>query len=493
MVIATTQGLARKHELGQFFTPRPVADFMASCFRDSPDQVRLLDAGAGSGALTLAYVREMCRRNQKPSGIEVTAFEKDSAATPELCKTLDECGRLCADSGIEFDSDIRNEDFISFGVDELKGGLFSEDRSRFNAAIVNPPYRKIRSDSLERLLLRSIGIETGNLYAAFVALVVRLLESDSELVAITPRSFCNGPYFKPFRRELLSSVSLRQIHVFESRSATFRQDDVLQENVIVHAVKGRPNREPVIVSSSPKESPHENTRALVPYSDVVSPDDPHQFIHLTVTDAQVKARSAMAEMSTTLEDLGLSVSTGRVVDFRAKEHLRSVPDHETVPLIYPCHFNHGRVTWPLDGSRKPNAIVNCRATRDLLVPSEIYILTKRFSAKEERRRIVACLFDPDSIKAESVGFENHLNYYHSNGRGLPKTLAKGLFAFLNSSVVDIYFRQFNGHTQVNATDLRSLRYPSKQQLECIGSQVQRLDLSQNEVDCVVEETLRGQR
>ena len=376
---------------------------------------------------------------------------------------------------------------------------------RFNAAIVNPPYRKIRSDSLERLLLRSIGIETGNLYAGFVALIVRLLETDSELVAITPRSFCNGPYFKPFRRELLSSVCLRQIHVFESRSATFRQDDVLQENVIVHAVKGKPKREPlsaragytqtepVIISTSLNDSPGDATRVVVPFSEVVSPDDRDQFIHLTVTDAEVDARSVMTELQTTLADLGLSVSTGRVVDFRSKEYLRADSDHETAPLIYPCHFDPGQVAWPQANSRKPNGIVNCHATRDLLIPSDVYVLTKRFSAKEERRRIVACLFDPDTVNAEVVGFENHLNYFHSNGRGLPKTLAKGLFAFLNSSVVDVYFRQFNGHTQVNATDLRSLRYPSTQQLLHMGEQLRRLDLSQDEVDRVVEETLRGQR
>lgn len=106
---------------------------------------------------------------------------------------------------------------------------------------------------------------------------------------------------------------------------------------------------------------------------------------------------------------------------------------------------------------------------------------------------MACVFDPLSVHAVSVGFENHLNYFHAHGRGLPETLAKGLFLFLNSSVVDVYFRQFNGHTQVNATDLRSLRYPSRQQLEHMGAQLCRLDLSQDELDGVVEETLRGQR
>jgi adenine-specific DNA-methyltransferase len=129
------------------------------------------------------------------------------------------------------------------------------------------------------------------------------------------------------------------------------------------------------------------------------------------------------------------------------------------------------VRWPRDKGRKPNAIVASDETSDLLVPSEVYVLVKRFTSKEERRRVVACIYDPHCVSAEAVGFENHLNYYHAKGHGLPMTLAKGLAAFLNSTLVDVYFRQFNGHTQVNATDLRSLRYPTRHQLNRPGIQL----------------------
>jgi len=93
---------------------------------------------------------------------------------------------------------------------------------------------------------------------------------------------------------------------------------------------------------------------------------------------------------------------------------------------------------------------------------------KRFSAKEERRRIVAALFDPRRVPSALVGFENHLNYYHRDGGGLPEALARGLAVFLNSTVVDQYFRRFSGHTQVNAADLRRLPYPSEEQLRRLG-------------------------
>ena len=179
--------------------------------------------------------------------------------------------------------------------------------------------------------------------------------------------------------------------------------------------------------------------------------------------------------------------TGR--GFCAKEFLRHNPGIDTAPLIYPCHFNGGFVNWPKEKARKPNAIVSNEQTRELLVPAGIYVLVKRFTAKEQRKRIVACICDSHRINAPLVGFENHLNYFHINGQGLPMTLAKGLAAFLNSTMVDVYFRQFNGHTQVNATDLRNLSYPSRADLEGLGRKVGDPGLPQAEVDALVEHEL----
>ncbi len=82
--------------------------------------------------------------------------------------------------------------------------------------------------------------------------------------------------------------------------------------------------------------------------------------------------------------------------------------------------------------------------------------------------MVAAVFDPALVPAPKVGFENHLDVFHVRGAGLGTDLARGLAAFLGSAFVDAYFRQFNGHTQVNASDLRSLRYPSKAALEELG-------------------------
>jgi adenine-specific DNA-methyltransferase len=93
------------------------------------------------------------------------------------------------------------------------------------------------------------------------------------------------------------------------------------------------------------------------------------------------------------------------------------------------------------------------------------------------------------LQAPLVGFENHLNYFHIHGQGLSMPLAKGLAAFLNSTIVDDYFRRFSGHTQVNATDLRMLTYPARADLERLGHEVESPRMPQDELDALVQREL----
>ena len=471
----------------------PVANFMASMFGPLPHVVRLLDAGAGAGALTAAFASRLCERNEGVHAIEATLYELDPEILGTLSVTMQECQRRCADAAIRFTFTIHSADFIQKMSALLADDLFSALPPTFDAAIANPPYRKISTDSAERRALRSVGVETSNIYTGFIALIQRLLVPGGQLVGITPRSFCNGPYFRPFREDFLSHLELRRLHIFESRQAAFREDSVLQENIIFHAVKGVNQPLEMIISSSSGEHGDSISETIFPFAEIVHPHDTEKFIHIPSNANHGTAKETMDGLSSSLASLGVTVSTGRVVDFRLKDALRKEPEHGTVPLLYPCHFNGGTVHWPKLEARKPNAILDNDETRPWLVPSGVYLLTKRFTSKEERRRLVACLFDPDQVKAEWIGFENHLNYFHASGNGLERSLAIGLYAFLNSTVVDQYFRRFSGHTQVNATDLRTLTYPDRETLQAIGRDMKALDLPQDEIDQLVTKHLHAHR
>lgn len=476
--------------MGQFFTPASVAMFMARMIECRKPIVRILDPGAGLGSLSAALVAEMCRRQHPPDEIAVTACELDPSLMGHLRSTLELCKAVSADVGIRFEARILAKDFLEVGASTFAGDLFAAgEDERFDCAILNPPYRKIRAESHERKLLRAIGLETSNLYAGFLAVTARLLTSDGEMVAITPRSFCNGPYFEAFRRFFLKDMYFRRVHVFDARDRAFADDAVLQENIVFRAVKAKRSSGDVVVSSSFDPNDADPRTRTITYDDLIRPGDLHVFIHIVPDRDGDSIRQQIADLDSTLADLGLSISTGRVVDFRARHLLRSQPGRDTVPLIYPCHLRGGFVEWPDGHTRKANALARSPGAENLLVPQGYYVLVKRFSSKEERRRVVAAVYDPDRVLTDRVAFENHLNYYHIRGSGLPVTMAKGLAAFLNSTLVDSYFRQFSGHTQVNAADLRSLRYPAWDRLVAIGRRIGKDFPDQQGLDHLVGEVI----
>jgi adenine-specific DNA-methyltransferase len=228
----------------------------------------------------------------------------------------------------------------------LGDNLFVTKPPAFDAAIVNPPYRKIGTDSVERRNLRHVGVETSNLYAGFIALIQRLLVPGGQLVGITPRSFCNGPYFRSFREDFLDNLEVHRLHVFESRGAAFREDSVLQENIIFHAVKGRKQPHQLVISSSSGEHGDIVAEKVVPFAEIVHKNDAEKFIHIPSASGHAAAKKTMDGLHSTLASLGVRVSTGRVVEFRLKDTLRWKPEKGTVPLLYPCHFNGGTVHCP---------------------------------------------------------------------------------------------------------------------------------------------------
>ena len=405
--------------------------------------MRILDPGAGAGVLFAMCVETLISQKSRPHSIRVDAYETDSVILPHLEETMKRCQSLCTSGGIAFQGIVKSEDFVQAAIAGTTESLFAAPGERYTHAILNPPYMKINSQTAMSRKLYSSGIKVANLYAVFVWLSMLLLEPGGQMVAITPRSFCNGPYFKKFRTAFLRTMSLKQIHIFGSRKKAFGDDDVLQENIIYHAVRGVQRPKSVTISTSEGLDFGKARILSIPYSRVVYLGDRDMFIHLDIDDAYTSPAERIKCFTSSLNRLGLTVSTGRVVDFRAREHLRQASGQETVPLIYPCHFLNGFIEWPVEPGKKPNAIMLSCETSGLLVEGGFYVLTKRFSSKEQLRRVMAAVYDLTRIDARFVGFENYLNYFHKQGSGLPADLAKGLTLYLNSTIVDQYFRLFS--------------------------------------------------
>ena len=468
--------------MGQVMTPPGIAGFMASLFKfTTGSPVRVLDAGAGQGALSGAFIQAWIEKSGLQAPLALTAYEVDPGMQEHLRAVLFQCSREVQRQGGTLDATVQPVDFIQAVSSPFEFG----DPGAFTHAILNPPYKKITSDSPHRRWLRDLGIETVNLYSGFVAVALQLLRPGGQLVAIVPRSFCNGPYYRPFREMLLRNSAIERIHLFESRTAAFKADGVLQENIILKLVRGA-KQGPVAISASRDGLFGHCASRSVPWRSVVNAGDAEKFIRIPQVDGTA---DIPLPFSRDLDGLGLQVSTGPVVDFRLKEYLRDPAADHSVPLLYPCHFADGAMRWPAGSAKKKSAILDVPETRRWLYPAGCYVVTRRLSSKEEVRRIVANVVARDAMaEYDWVGFENHLNVFHAEKRGLDEELARGLCAYLNSSMVDRHFRVFNGHTQVNATDLRQLPYPSVRQLVRLGNQMGRIRRpSQEQIDSMVEE------
>lgn len=467
----------KRSQLGQFLTSTATADFMASLFEQWPSHIRLLDPGAGIGSLTEAFAARFIKQAPKEGKLEAHCYEIEPILIEYLADHLAKLEVEVRTGNRHLVSTIHERDFIAEAIYQI--GMRGQT---YTHAILNPPYKKISTDSNHRRMLRQVGIETVNLYTAFLALTIAMMDNGGEVVAIVPRSFCNGSYYRPFREYLLARCAIKQMHVFESRTKAFQDDEVLQENIIIYLVRGAAQRE-VTVSVSHDTTRHDYQARQLPFAEIVKPGDSELFIHIPTEEAAAHPHL----FTTSLMDLGLSVSTGPVVDFRMKDYWLAKPQGKCVPLLYAHHFKNGTFTWPRE-HKKPNALALSDEVQKWLMPRGFYALTKRFSAKEERRRLVAFVVDPAALPHDAYGFENHLNVFHSGKRGVPEALARGLALFLNSTAADLHFRNFSGHTQVNATDLRTMRYPDRKSLERFGEwAMKHAGATQEEIDEQVED------
>ena len=102
----------RKSEMGQFMTPSTVARFMVSFFSSSNlHTVRLLDAGAGIGSLSGAFLDSSAAGNLASQHVEVVAYEIDDKLRNHLSRTLEEYqGKL------NLDVSVLSGDFIEEAV-----------------------------------------------------------------------------------------------------------------------------------------------------------------------------------------------------------------------------------------------------------------------------------------------------------------------------------------------------------------------------------------
>ena len=336
---------------------------MASLVEPAGGVLRVVDPGAGAGALMLALVASAVQRGGFER-LSVDLVETDRRAL-ELLGTAVRAAEMVADaSGLGFEARIIDADFC-----DVSGWA---DGGGYDAAVLNPPYMKLGAHDPCRVMVRGRhGVDCPNLYAAFVAVAAALLRDGGQLVAITPRSFANGRYFTDFRRKLTDTASFRRVVLFDRRDRVFGSSSVLQETVIFSmgksaAAPGAAVR--VETRCDHLSEPHEAHD--VAHDHIVLPDDAQRFINLPGSPDVMRAAAQVAALGADLESLGLAVSTGPVVEFRNRRFLTTAHAPGSVPLIYPANIKPHGVQWPL-ATGKPQGLTVTPHTAAAAVPQRL--------------------------------------------------------------------------------------------------------------------------
>jgi adenine-specific DNA-methyltransferase len=480
-----------RRELGQFFTPLEVARFMARLARPGRRVRHILDPGAGAGILACALCEEL-----QTGPVHIDAYEIDLGLAHLLRATLENAQEWLSHKGIALTFTIHETDFVTENAVYLsETTLFDSSPPRtYDVAVLNPPYFKLGKSDPRARAASEIVHGQPNIYALFMGITASLLADRGVMVSITPRSFTTGDYFRRFREHLFSRVTPEAIHLFDSRKDAFREDSVLQENVIVRARKAKPKSgKTVRVSASGGIADLKRPRSrAIPMESVLDVRSKDFVFHIPADEKDEEILRFVRAWPETLRSLGLAVSTGPVVAFRSREFLEHEEGDSTVPLLWLQHVRPMAASWPLTGKRKPQHIREEHASQKLLLPGENYVVLRRFSAKEESRRLVAAPLFGKALSKTTIGLENHLNYVYRVRGHLSREEATGLAAVLGSSLLDRYFRVSNGNTQVNATELRALPLPSLRLVEAIGKELMhvRPALVAEAADQVVAEVLR---
>lgn len=490
---AKSKDLEKRKQKAQFFTPKEVSSYMANMFTIKKNNIKLLDPGAGVGNLTAAFCQRLLKSPLRHS-ITVDAYENDPELIPALENILNACKTELNNNGQNLQYNIYEEDFVLHNKEYLERESlpnFQNDNS-YDYVISNPPYYKLEKCSPQAILMRKFISGHPNIYALFMVLSARMLMKDGELVFITPRSFCSGMYYKKFRKWFLDTVRIAHIHIFESRRDIFDTDEVLQENILIRANKSEANQETVRVSSSRSKLFDAFNEIKVAKSDVIFHKNGDIFIRIPVSLRDVATLRLIDAWPNTLKDLGLEVSTGPVVVFRTKENVQYQIEksNEIVPLLWMHNFHDMNVEWPLKKKNKPTSIYVNEKTKPLLLPVKNYVLVKRFSSKEQRKRVYSAALIKEHFPFEVIGIENHVNYIHKIDGELTTEETLGIAAVLNTSLIDNYFRSLNGNTQVNAVDIRSLPLPDLEKMREIGRRVSKEQGSYADLDKVVSAVLQ---
>lgn len=447
---------------------------------DNKKEINILDPGSGSGILSCALLENLQQKG-KIKKVTLTCYENDKKVIELLTDNLEYMKNYISFNLTYY---IITENYITSQYLDFNQLIGSNPHpQKYDIIIGNPPYMKISKDAPEATAMPDVCYGAPNLYFLFTSMSLFNLEQGGEMVYIIPRSWTSGAYFKKFREYLLTEGKLEHIHLFISRNKVFDKEDVLQETIIVKIKKTHIQPEEVVITSSQTNNDFENiTEIEAPYDTVVSGED--RYVYLATDESEIAILMKLNKWKQTLPDIGMKMRTGLTVDFRNRDILRDESEEGAVPLFYSQHIQNGIVKFPIN---KENEYV-VTSQRGLHQKNKNYLFVKRFTAKEERRRLQCGIYLSRKYPQYNIiSTQNKINFIEGLNTELSECVVYGLYVLFNSTLYDSYYRILNGSTQVNSTEINSMPVPDLNTIQAIGREIIKTkDMSEANCDKILE-------
>ena len=430
-----------KKEIGQFFTSAASASFMANMVELSNETIKILDPGAGAGILAAAVTLRLLEKKEI-SDVQITFVETDPGVLPLLQKTIEMLKQKSEKRNVKLSTIVIFGNFITTNVG-----------TDFDIVISNPPYLKIRKDSIESIAMSKYVYGQPNLYGLFMCRSLELLRDGGQYIFITPRSWTSGAYFQQVRSNLCADLNIEHLHIFESRNKAFSNNNVLQETMILSGIKSEAQKDYIQISISSDDTYNDLSLFPAP-ANIILPDKPDKPLLIPSSESDISVIESMSGLSDSFDSLGYAFKTGPVVEFRNANDISACESElAQIPMFRSSNIQETGFAFPVNNGKAQ--YVSERAAK-LLLPNQNTVLVKRLSSKEEKRRLQSCPYYQD-ISAPYISVENHVNYLtRKDGAPLKREEVAWVQSILMSEQYDTFFRIVNGSTQVNAKDLNSL-------------------------------------
>lgn len=197
----------KKNDLGQFYTPQPIARFMAKWVLEKNSKI-LLDPAVGLG-IFLTESKKIC------PNLKISSFEIDN-------ETINKLKELC-----KFEFDLYKADYLS-----------SFNNNKYSAIICNPPYNKFQQIpnriQYNKIFYDKYGIKLSgysNLYIYFLIKSINELENGGRCCYIIPYEFLNTGYGQIVKQYLLDLKIIKHIIKFDFNLKIF--DDAITTSCIL--------------------------------------------------------------------------------------------------------------------------------------------------------------------------------------------------------------------------------------------------------------------